>query len=101
MGGCGEGVSYGVAKLGNLIQCYLDSLDGAKINFNDKYELSQMIIEGEDLIPALKYIHNFYQSKIEGLEEKEENYEKLVGELETLVEGKTGSFPDKIRDIIN
>ena len=117
--------SFNVVKLEQLIRDYVNHED----NSMERLELSNMIIDGEDLIDALdildfeteketeenKQIKVDYEEKLEDYQKLEERYEKLQEKYEkleedynknlkqnikSLIEGKKGSFIDKINNIL-
>ena len=67
-------------------------------------EIRSQIIDGGDLIEALhliksELIKNYEQIKIE-LDEKDKQIDKLINNLEGIIEGKGGTIVDEFKKII-
>ena len=117
---------YDVLKLEKLIRSYVNS-EG---NSSAKIELSNMIIDGEELTDVLdnleletekeieenRKLKVFYEEKCDEYIKLEENHKKLeenykelekeyhkniTEDIEKLIQGKKGPFIDKIRDILD
>lgn len=62
--------------------------------------LSNMIIDGEDLVYILKNIESENKKEIKEIEDNNEKYENLVNNLESLIQGKEGKFIENIKNIL-
>lgn len=62
--------------------------------------LSNMVIDGENLIYILKNLKSENEKEIKEIEDNSERYETLKDNLESLIKGREGSFVDKIKSII-
>jgi|SRR3989344_5737378 len=90
-----ESRKYDTNKLADLIEQYIKNDSGSA-----GIEISNMIIEGEDLIDALDNIEYAKIDHKKKLKEEIEQRKNLINDLEKLLGAKQGSFPDKIREII-
>ena len=90
-----ESRKYDTNKLADLIEQYIKNDSGSAV-----IEISNMIIEGEDLIDALDNIEYTKIDHKKKLKEEIEQRKNLINDLEKLLGAKQGSFPDKIREII-
>jgi hypothetical protein len=100
---------YDAIKLGDLLKLYVEYDDGSA-----KSELSNMLIEGVDLVDALDYalldlehdskgykkLERIFKTQRKSFLEERENYHNLIENIKELVKGKEGSFVEKIKNIL-
>ena len=86
---------YSANKIGKLIQDYIEDKSSTA-----ELEISNMIIDGENLADGLKYLRSHYLKIQKENEDELVTKENLISDLEEILGTKEGEFPDKIREII-
>ena len=93
-------IRYSATKLKILLESYIN-LDSEFARIN----LSNTIIDGEDLVEVLDYlkIPNKYKKNEETKEnnQNKENLEKIIGEIKNILETKEEELVEKITETLN
>ena len=87
--------TYDLTRLSNLVSNYVNYESASS-----RAILSDMVIEGSDIIDALDNIGLDMEIDSNKYDQLEEDYRELTNKLESLIKGKEGPFIEKIKDLI-
>jgi len=94
MAGIGSS-GYDITRLSNLISSYVNSESASA-----RAMLSDMILDGADLVDALDDAKLDMERDSTDYEQLEEDHKELTNKLESLIKGKEGPFVEKIKNIL-
>jgi hypothetical protein len=94
MAGIGSS-GYDITRLSNLVSNYVNYESASA-----RAILSDMILDGADLVDALDNAKLDMERDSNEYEQLEEDHKELTNKLESLIKGKEGIFIDKIKNIL-